>query len=287
MLSINNGGVNIPTGHIYGFLKMVVYLKRKFGNPAIIIAVDGYDKERKAENANYKANREAKEFNVHAYTQDIIKMCALMSGVYVSYNGDYEADDTIYNISKCLDSLFMKNGIDRTIYIYSSDKDLHQCLSDKVVVVKKFGEGAKWLEKAELVTTEISKEIFNGVHPENQAMFRSIAGGDSSDNISGYYRFPKKMASIIAEECQITENSIVPKDEGFYDRNPKVGDYLSIINSDFEKFKSNYRIMKMKEFDFTLRVPAPENGAELVKFYQMNSYKKELQILTGVDIDSL
>jgi len=282
LLSINNEGVNIPTGHIYGFLKMICYLRRKFENPAIIIAVDGYDKERKLENSGYKANRPAREFSVHAYIDDIVKMCAMMPGVYVSYNEDYEADDTIYNVSRTIDLLFKKNNIDRNVYIYATDKDLFQCISGGVYVVKKWGEGKNWLTGAEIVDESGAREAFNGVRPDRIAMFRSIAGGDTSDNIKGYFRFPKKQAAIIAEECVIVENSIVPPDEGFYNKYPKIEDYLSIINNDFDKFRSNYKILKLKEFDFTLRVPETGNAVELIKFYQMNSYRKELEILVGI-----
>jgi 5'-3' exonuclease len=283
-LSINNQGVNIPTGHIYGFLKMVVYLKRKFGNPAIVICVDGYDKERKLENSGYKANRAEKEFSIHGYTNDVIKMASLISGVYVSYNNEYEADDTIYNVSRTLDTLFKKNGIDRTVYVYSSDKDLYQCVNDKIVVVKKFGSGSKWLSDAELVNVDGVREVFDGVSPDDLAKFRAICG-DSSDNIKGYFRFPKAKASILAQECSITDDGLVPVDPNFVERYPKIDVHLNIINSDFEKFKSNYRIMKLKEYDFTLRVPETANGKELVKFYQMNSFRKELEILEGIGLD--
>lgn len=282
MLSINDNGMTIPTGHIYGFLKMICYLRRKFENPAIIIAIDGYDKERKEENSDYKANRETKEVKVHASTGDIIKMCALMKGVYISYNGSYEADDTIYNISRTMDKLFKKNNIDRNIYIYAQDKDIMQCINDKIVMIRKFGEGNKWMDKADIATIDTVKETFNGVSPDKIAMFRSIAGGDSADNIKGYMRFSKKMAAIIAEECIITDNAIIPPNNEFIDRNPNIFKYLDIINSDFDKFRSNYAIMKMKEYDFTIRIPTPGNAAELIEYYQLNSYKKELAVLAGV-----
>jgi 5'-3' exonuclease len=283
MLRIDNQGVTIPTGHIYGFLKMICYLRRKFDNPAIIIAIDGYDKQRKVENPEYKANREAKEVNIHAYTDDIIKMCALMPGIYTSYNGSYEADDTIYNISRTLDSLFKKNSIDRIIYIYTQDKDIMQCINDKIVMIKKFGEGKNWLTKAEIVTEDLVREQFNGVRPDRIAMFRSISGGDSSDNIRAYLRFPKKMAALIAEECSIGLDFIYPP-AGFCERNPPIHKYLDIINSDYAKFKSNYSIMKMKEYDFTLKIPEPQNASELIEFYQLNQYKKELSVLAGITL---
>jgi len=278
MLSIvDEGGKEIPTGHIYGFLKMLCFIKSKFDNPAIIIAVDGYDRERKMENSQYKSNRVKKEVNVHDSVSDILKMSSLLSGVYVSYNGDYEADDTIYNVSRTLDTLFKKNKIDRNIYIYSQDKDLMQCINDKIFMIRKFGSGKDWFKKADIVDEAIVREQFKGVGPEKLAMFRSIAGGDSADNIKGYYRFPKDKASIIVEECIIGDNSIiVPNLESLNEKYPKINDYISIINNDFEKFRSNYNIMKMKEYDFTLKIPNKGNAIELVNYYKLSSYKREL-----------
>jgi 5'-3' exonuclease len=285
MLSINHMGKEIPTGHIYGFLKMLVYLKRKFVNPAIIIAIDGYDRERELENSDYKSNRPEKDVSVHKNTDDIIKLSAMLSGVFVSYNSKYEADDTIYNISRTLDTLQKKNNIDKNIYIYAMDKDLMQCVNDKILMIRKFGTGKDWMKKADIVNETIVRETFSGVRPDRIAMFRSIAGGDTSDNIKGYPRFPSKIASIIAEECIVTDTCIVPPDNDFLERNPKIQKHLDIINNDFSKFKSNYAIMKMKEYDFTIRIPDRDNAVYLIDYYKLNSYKKELALIEGIILE--
>jgi 5'-3' exonuclease len=183
-----------------------------------------------------------------------------------------------------MDYLLKKNSIDRTIYIYAQDKDIMQCINDKIVMIKKFGEGKNWMSKADIATEDSVREQFNGVSPDRIAMFRSIAGGDSSDNIKGYLRFPKKHAAIISEECDISNICLIPKEPDFFEKNPDTVKYLNIINSDFQKFKSNYSIMKMKEYDFTLRIPNKGNAIELLDFYQLNQYKKELGVLAGIEI---
>ena len=67
-----------------------------------------------------------------------------------------------------------------------------------VRIIRKFGQGRKWMEDADLVDTSKVRETFNGVYPENLVKFRAISG-DSSDRLKGYYRFRKSNAAIIAE----------------------------------------------------------------------------------------
>jgi hypothetical protein len=274
-LSINKDGVNIPTGHIYGFTKLITTLKKRFANTAIIIAVDGYDQDRKNLDGNYKAGRETKEFNIHAYTTQILEMCSLIPDVYVTYNSKYEADDSIYIVSRSLDTLFKKNWIEKDIYIYSSDKDLYQAVNDKIKVVKKFGTGKYWLSKAEIVNIEVVKEEFNGVSPDNLAVFRSIVG-DTSDNLKGYFRFPKKVAGIIAENCSVEEYGLFIGDDSVL-ATDNVRKYLDIINTDYGVFKKNLAIMKLKEFNFELSVYDTSNAFKYIEYYQLNAYKNDLE----------
>lgn len=276
MLSVTKDNVKIPTGHLYGFTKMLTYLKKNFNNPAIIMVLDGYDMARKQENSQYKEGRGEKVVDIKDTIVDLVKMSALLPNVYVSYDKDYEADDGIYCISKTLDFWFKRNNIQRDIYIYAQDKDLYQCVDTNIKVIKKWGRGKDFLTQAEVVDVEAVKEAFNGVTPSNLAKFRSITG-DSSDNLRGYYRFPKKQASIIANECVRTGDMLSPIHDDFYEVHPKVGDYLHKINSDFNTFKSNYNIMKLKVFDFSIRVPDRDRAEELLKYYELNQYTKELK----------
>jgi 5'-3' exonuclease len=274
-LSINNNGVNIPTGHIYGFLRLIAYLKRHFSRPAIIICVDGHDDVRKEVNSAYKGNRSEKEFSVHGSTDDILEMCGLMDNVYYVYDSRYEADDGIYTVATSLEFLFTKNKIDTNIYIYGSDRDLYQAVSDKVKVIKKFGKGRDVLKDVDIVGIEQVKEEFSGVTPDKLAVYRSIVG-DSSDNLKGYERFPRKLAAYIATNGKVSEDGIGVNPVNFTDAEKR---HYNSINLDFKKFKDNYAIMKAKEFLFELRKCGTGRGKELAEFYQMNQYTREVELL--------
>lgn len=265
-LSIVDGNKRIPTGHIYGFLKLLGDLKRYFDRPAIIIAVDGYDEERKQINKNYKANRVEKEFNVHDDTDVILEMSSLMSNVYVARHPKYEADDTIYSVAKVFDYLCKKNNIDKNIYIYSSDKDLYQAVNDKIKIISKINKTTR-----QIIGIEEVKEKFHNVDPNHLVYFRALVG-DTSDNLKGYNRIPKKVAARLAYICDFTEEKVIPRE----DISETEQRWVNKINEDYNLFKNNYAIMKAKEYPFVIEKPYSNRAWDLVNYYKLNSYKKAL-----------
>lgn len=258
-------GTSLPTGHLYGFTRNIIWLKEKFPECAIILANDGYDQERRNIDENYKAGR-AHEIEPGEYVVDLFKMCSLIDGVYVVYDKDYEADDAAASVTRTLKHLCNKFNIDKQIYLLSSDKDWWQLIDDgvgnhcKISTVKKWGTGDKWLEEAQIITEEKVGEEFNGTKPENLLKFRAITG-DSSDNLKGYYRFFKKNAAIIAENFDYDEekNELVLKDG--VEMHASWEKFLTKVQEDMSVFQKNYKIMSLKDFDFSL-IPISDRLAD-------------------------
>lgn len=273
-LSVENELGMYPTGHIYGFMRLITYVRQNLPNCAIVIAVDGYDRERKELDSNYKSGR-SREFNVHKDTNNILSLCSLFEGIFVSYNNEYEADDTIKNICETMDYLFKKNGIKKKIYIYSSDKDLYQCISEDVLVLKSFGKGAKDMEGSEVVDVNGCREKFEGVGPDRLVYFRSIVG-DGSDGLKGITRFPKKVASKIARFGEFDESGFTLNLEMWGEVSKTEQKWIDMLKEEYSSvFWKNYRIMKLKDYNYTITKLNREEyqAMVLINRFELNSFK--------------
>jgi 5'-3' exonuclease len=273
-------GDMVQTGHLYGFTKLMTYLKDKFPNCAIILALDGIDKSRRSVNVEYKAQREH-TYKVDAEMAELLKMCSLVQGVYACYDENYEADDVINVVSNKVRELCLKNSIRKTVYILSNDKDMYQLVVDDEVcpirIIKKFNQDGN-----EIVDEEQVREKFNGVSPKDLVKFRAITG-DSSDNLKGYFRFRKANAAIIAENYDYDESEgILKLKEG---SRPGLSwkKFLPTVMDNMQVFRDNYAIMKLKNFDFEIAdlgdreaMPSIDDIVDIIQKYQLNQYMNSL-----------
>lgn len=271
MLSVEIDGKTFPTGHMTGFLSLIMKL-REAGYSGIIVCVDGYDEERKKLNSEYRSGRSSDRYNVHNDVDDILSMISLIPNVYVCRDSGKEADDLIYSSSKLLRYLFDKNGLyGKEVHIFGNDRDLYQTLQDGIYMIK----DTKSMKK---IAEEDVIEEFKGVPPECLAMYRAIVG-DSSDNLSGYYRFPKKMASFISRNCVISESEIRIKDGADITGQGNVKKYLGTINEDYSKFWSNYQIMKLDWFPFSIQRHDTSNGMYLLEKYRQAKFSRKCAVI--------
>jgi 5'-3' exonuclease len=300
-MSIQVGSKEIPTGNIYGFLNMLTNMRKAMPKCGIVVVPDGYDRSLKEINSEYKAGR-SHDVEVHTDTNDILAMACMLPNVWVSYHPEYEADSTIYSIAKVMTRLIDKNEIQgQKVVVYSNDKDLYQCVDHNVITARKLGKGMKWLIPEESVSVGNVKDQYNGVYPEGLALFRSLTG-DSSDNIKGYLRFPKKIAEVFANDYNIhhisddeplPDNFIKVTDEasfGFVSKvdspRPMDAKWFKVIQEEPARLKNNYAVMKLKTYDFTIYRVDTSRGLELVRLYRLSKYAAELEALLGVSVGS-
>lgn len=287
-MSVPMGDEMICTGHLYGFTKLMTYLKDKFPNCAIVLALDGIDKSRRSINVEYKAQRDH-TYRVDAEMAELLKMCSLVDGVYTCYDENYEADDVINVVSSTVHSLCVKNGIKKNVYILSNDKDMYQIIKDSDVCpvhsILKFGYNGN---SHEIVDEACVREKFNGVSPKDLVKYRAIVG-DASDNLNGYYRFRKANAAIIAENFDYDEaKGLLYLKEG---SKPGLSwkKFLPTIMDNMEIFRNNYAIMKLKSFDFEIvnihdmeslsesdRIEALSDAMSIIDKYKLNQYKRSV-----------
>jgi DNA polymerase I len=167
---------------IFGFIKTILDLARRFETNKFIFCWDSKESLRKKLYPEYKSNRhnnlteEEKENNVIAYAQfDKIKTTLPEMGFRnVFEEKGYESDDIIA-------SLVVGGKLGRTVVI-SSDKDLYQLL--------------EWCSLCNYRGAAYSKEMFTreyGIEPCRWKDVKAIAGC-STDNVKGVDRVGEKTA---------------------------------------------------------------------------------------------
>lgn len=274
-------GREVLTGHIYGLLNSVLWLKEKFPKCAIIMCIDGEDKSRKELYPEYKAHREH-EINPKDDIPVLKRFLSLVDGVYWSYREDCEADDIAASVTRTIKHLCNKFKIQKQIYLLSSDKDWWQLIDDgvdkacKITSVKKWGFGDKYIDEAVIITEEGVAEEFNGVGPSDLLKFRAITG-DSSDNIKGYYRFFKKNAAIIAQNFSYNKDTHKLILNDGVEMRSSWHKFLHTITDDMKPFVRNYELMTLKDVDYELEpiflnlteddVHSVVHGLEVLKLY--------------------
>ena len=172
-LGVWRDGHHIPTGAIYGFIRLGVKLWDNYATPQsrLVVCWDaGYD-HRVALYPEYKGNRRSKESGESPFTPS--QRTALMSLLKVAgwaqaVSPGYEADDVMATLA---------SKSSEKVAIYTGDQDLHQVVSDRVhVITSNKGKDVIW-------DPEKVRQKW-GVNPGRIPEAKGLAG-DSSDNIPG------------------------------------------------------------------------------------------------------
>ena len=166
-----------PTSLVYGFLKSLAALHRRFDRSKITVVWDGSKQRRAAMYSEYKAGRSP--HNSEMYDQiDQLKGILPLLGVAQAYNPKEEADDLI----ACLVHKFAG----QSNLIVSTDRDFLQLVTyTTLLMVPKVGASQEVVYDPDRVVVDY------GVPPAKMVSLRSLLG-DSSDNLPGVPRVPKK-----------------------------------------------------------------------------------------------
>ena len=241
----------VAIGGSIGFLKSFQKLVRRTRPHEIIVCWDGFggSQRKKAKNKNYKEGRKPLRFNRRMIELDPkqqeqnriyqqVKLCEYLNELPImqlSYDG-VEADDVIAIIAK-------HKFYDKwQKIIVSSDKDFFQ-LCDKNTVVYRPIQDA--LETEKTITYRF------GIHPNNFALSRAIAG-DSSDNLKGVERVGLKSIaksfSFLSEAKQYSSDDIFKACE---ETDKKKVIHKNILNQK-ELIELNYSLMQLYEPSLSL-----------------------------------
>lgn len=271
-LTIDIGGHNKPTGHIYGVYKAVRTISDNDPNAAIILAEDGRPVRRQeimtASGQEYKAGRHH-DYNIYQDVPLIKAMMSKVNNLYWAYNDDKESDDEMYAIAKKAEDITSFRG---KVYLFTGDNDLYQSITSRTYILKSMTAKDKDIvDENRLMTDEKLLDKFKGVDPKHITNFRAIRG-DSSDAIKGITRFPSKLAYQLAMSSDnITEGykyiPITASEEK----------WMKVFEENKDLIKRNYQLMKLDsnyEVNLEKLDVNEEKVKEAINVYKMFDYSR-------------
>lgn len=264
-MSVDMGGYQRPTGHMYGVLNAIVSIRHLYPNSAIILCQDGVPLKRiemyKETETEYKSDRADLEFNFYADIKYIKLMAFACPNIYWAYHPEEESDDIMYALAKQIETIS-----DAKVYIYSGDDDLLQTITDQISVIRVMDKkGFIEIDNYYVQNDKTMRNKFHGVDSYHLPYFRAIIG-DKSDKIKGLPRFSRELAKRIAMSSNSLEDLL-----SFFDK--KSENYSEVI----ETVSRNYSLMKLSE---DIEVPLSRSKINYSKFreiaatYRMSRYIK-------------
>lgn len=178
--------VGRSTGVLFGFMRSLASLKKRFPEARIYVTWDGSNRTRRAKFADYKANRtssfaEGVDAKGERWDQvQWLRSALPLLGVAQAFNEGEEADDAIATLVR--GPLKGQANI-----ILSSDRDLLQLVSE----TDRLLTPSQGKRKETLYDINALKEEW-GVGPDQIVTLRALLG-DSSDNIPGVPTVPQKV----------------------------------------------------------------------------------------------
>ncbi len=183
----NAGGE--PTGAVLGIANMLRKAIREEKPDGVAVVMDPPGGSfRKKIFSGYKANRDAQPEDLSVQIPMMRELVAAMNLPLLQVDG-FEADDVIATLAT-------QAGDDCEVVIVSTDKDLMQLVTDRVVLLDTM--------KDKRVGPDQVVERF-GVSPEKLLDVRALVG-DPSDNIPGVKGIGEKGAAKLIDEWETLEN---------------------------------------------------------------------------------
>ena len=179
-----------PTNALYMFLRMLFGLVRTENPRYAGFFFDGKGKTFRHELYEpYKAQRPAMPEDLAAQVEPVLRAVRVM-GFPVVVADAHEADD-------CLAALAHRFKGERPVVIVGADKDLNQCLDDRVYIWDPASKNEKLTGLAEFREQA-------GMEPDQWADYQALIG-DSADNIPGIPKVGPKTAVKIMEDSPTLE----------------------------------------------------------------------------------
>jgi DNA polymerase-1 len=261
----------IPTGMVYGFLKTFIKWRKSYPDHRIIVTWDcpKAKAERQKICPHYKANRDSTKSDqipnpiapseiVDVFTLQLIFIREILDSLGISQveAETFEADDI-------LATLVRSTLVDATNIILSSDKDLLQLVTSKVVVATPEG------------TFYDRDSVFSkfGVPPEFLLTYRCL-DGDKSDGLLGIPRVRRKVLAGLVYHNEGNLDSIFDGDLELCSVKEKEK-ILAFKESAF----LNRKVMELKEvpnIDISVRDIDPERLEHLLNILDIHSLKEPL-----------
>lgn len=242
-MKVEVNGFMKPVGHILGVLNYIKKIKDYDDKAIVFLALDDLPVHKiqllESVDVAYKDGRAKNEYNIRQDTNLICDLAYYIPDVYSVFSEGEEADDIIA-------SLTYKYKKDNRIFIHSSDKDLVQLLDRRCYIITEWDNGTPIKTTLDSYkTSEKYEKAFLNCNPYKLTYFRAIVG-DASDNLKGLYRFPRKLAKLIAENT--SDISDFKNATNKYARlsTPTQMKYLTLLEESYDKVAIYYEVMKLK-----------------------------------------
>lgn len=172
-----------PVGAIYGFMTILCSTQRQFGGQVTVCWDDWVsgpavrkswyaDYKRKEPNPSVLEDERAEVAASMPAQQHILMGILEQFGIFQAYSPGWEADDVLGTLARRL------SAQGQTVGILSGDRDLLQCVSPTVTLIRPRPKGEFLLETPATVEAEW------GVPPERFVELKALMG-DPGDNIPG------------------------------------------------------------------------------------------------------
>ena len=181
----------IPITGTYGFLNSLFSVIEQYNFDCVVPAYDAGNNWRKAEDAEYKANRESSSITHYADLNLLLEDVLPALGFTPIGVKGFEADDIIATISRQAKAY-------KEVFILTCDKDLLQLVNNKVKVI--LFSSSKKIQEVGIDGVIQTYDVF----PAEVKYFKALSG-DSSDNIAGIKGIGPKTAAKIIQECRPSE----------------------------------------------------------------------------------
>ena len=218
----------MPSGAFFGYLRTLVALRKQFPHEKFAVCWDSRTNFRKEIDPNYKGGRGEALPGFWEQKGDIEAALSAL-GVDQWSCENYEADD----VFAAFVNRFREQGL---ITIYTCDKDMLQLVKDGRVIVMRPGTRGtpdQFYDEGKV------KERF-GVAPEHLVHYRAL-DGDSSDNLPGVPRVPRKVLAKLVNRFHTLGNVFCNLDKEKLTSFQKEG-----ILSFQETAQKNYKLMTLE-----------------------------------------
>ncbi|MAJ82332.1 MAG: DNA polymerase I [Legionellales bacterium] len=243
---------NRPTGAIFGFVKMLNAMLKRFQPKKVAVVFDpkGGQSWRHDVYEEYKANRQHMPDDLVSQIEPI-KIIVEAMGLPQIEMPMYEADDVIATLAKKSDGI---------VYIATSDKDLMQLVNDKVFIAHNLTE--------KIIDVDGVRDKFN-VDPEQILDYLALVG-DTSDNVPGVPKVGPKTAAKWLKEYSDIKNLL----KNVNDIKGKVGDNLRASIDQIPISQALVRLVVDLEVEWNELIHQPADYDKLYTMYRDYNFNR-------------
>ncbi|QJB71121.1 5'-3' exonuclease [Mycoplasma sp. 1654_15] len=260
------------TNAIHTFFLSLFKVIKELRPTHIYIAFDkGSQTERHSLFPDYKQGRKKAPDSLFSQL-NLLKEILTLANLKWSDDFDYEADDLIASMNKT----FLEHDRNSKVFIFSSDQDLLQLVSNQTYIVDKNKDNSFLIK-----SVDNFYDLYN-LFPAQIPDFKALSG-DSSDNIKGVPGIGPKTAKSLIQEYETVENLVNNLDQ----LPSKMKEKLKEHKDNILLFKKLTTLKTDAKFSFdiseiALRISINSKLLDLLKQLELNKVIEQFHVISKV-----